>query len=279
MASMAAERSIRRFYVSLIPQHSSLPVQPSRPVSNNDDNPVMEQGTPAEADARRYQLVVRPIIKSTIGQRDTPAVLPTVEQGEELIVVSIDGSARVKRGGGACNAIVWKLPEWIVVAAESKYLPDLTVNEAEYQGLLLGFHLLSSWDRGRLIICEDYNLVIRQMRGEIERKAPGLTPSSSTGIRSAENVAGPRVPTRQARLEPKRGQVSKHRTTSARRRSGYRGSKLRRFGGPQPAPGAPTPEGRRVCRPDGRDDSITNTLEELGGGATTRCGSTHQDGS
>ncbi|ETN25019.1 hypothetical protein PPTG_20859 [Phytophthora nicotianae INRA-310] len=68
---MAAERSIRRFYVSLIPQHSSLPVQPSRPVSNNDDNPVMEQGTTAEADARRYQLVVRPIIKSTIGQRDT----------------------------------------------------------------------------------------------------------------------------------------------------------------------------------------------------------------
>ncbi|ETK95830.1 hypothetical protein L915_01282, partial [Phytophthora nicotianae] len=200
---MAAERSIRRFYVSLIPQHSSLPVQPSRPVSNNDDNPVMEQGTPAEADARRYQLVVRPIIKSTIGQRDTSG--DTLDD-VALIFVSIDGSARVKRGGGACNAIVWKLPEWIVVAAESKYLPDLTVNEAEYQGLLLGFHLLSSWDRGRLIICEDYNLVIRQMRGEIERKAPGLTPSSSTGIRSAENVAGPRVPTRQARLEPKRGQ-------------------------------------------------------------------------
>ncbi|ETM55510.1 hypothetical protein L914_01273, partial [Phytophthora nicotianae] len=120
--------------------------------------------------------------------------------------VSIDGSARVKRGGGACSAIVWKLPEWIVVAAESKYLPDLTVNEAEYQGLLLVFHLLSSCYWGCLIICGDSNLVIRQMRGEIERKAPGLTPSSSTGIRLAENVAGPRVPTRQARLEPKRGQ-------------------------------------------------------------------------
>ncbi|ETI37781.1 hypothetical protein F443_16358 [Phytophthora nicotianae P1569] len=56
------------------------------------------------------------------------------------------------------------------------YLPDLTVNEAEYQGLLLGFDLLSSLDRGRLIICGDSNLVIRQMRGEIECKAPGLTP-------------------------------------------------------------------------------------------------------
>ncbi|ETN14224.1 hypothetical protein PPTG_07858 [Phytophthora nicotianae INRA-310] len=95
---------------------------------------------------------------------------------EELLVVSFDGSARVKRGGGACSAIVWKLPEWIVVAAESKYLHDLTVNEAEYQGLLLIFDLLSSLDRGRLIICGDSNVVTRQMRGEIECKAPGLTP-------------------------------------------------------------------------------------------------------
>ncbi|ETL32496.1 hypothetical protein L916_14942, partial [Phytophthora nicotianae] len=105
-----------------------------------------------------------------------PAVIPTVEPDEELLGVSFGGSARVKRGGGACSAIVWKLPEWTVVAAESKYLPDLTVNEAEYQGLLLGFDVLSSLDRGRLIICGGSNLMIRQMRREIECKAPGLTP-------------------------------------------------------------------------------------------------------
>ncbi|ETM56933.1 hypothetical protein L914_00175 [Phytophthora nicotianae] len=105
-----------------------------------------------------------------------PAVIPTVERGEELLVLSFDGSARVKRSGGACSAIVWKLPEWTVVAPESKYLPDLTVNEAEYQGLLLRFDLLSTLDRGCLIICGDSNLVIRQMQGEIECKAPGLTP-------------------------------------------------------------------------------------------------------
>ncbi|ETL77458.1 hypothetical protein L917_21600 [Phytophthora nicotianae] len=109
-------------------------------------------------------------------RQQIPAVIPTVEQGEELLVVSFDGSARVKRGGGACSAIVWKLPEWIVVTAESKYLPGLTVNEARYQGLLLGFDLLSSLNRGRLIICGNSNLVIRQMRGEIECKVPGLTP-------------------------------------------------------------------------------------------------------
>ena len=51
---------------------------------------------------------------------------------------------------------------------------DLTVNEAEYRGLLLSFDLLASHTRGRVIICGDSNLVIRQMRGEVDCKAPGL---------------------------------------------------------------------------------------------------------
>ncbi|ETI30294.1 hypothetical protein F443_22585, partial [Phytophthora nicotianae P1569] len=131
-------------------------------------------------------------ILSSIAPRKQPrqqisAVIPTVEQGEELLVVSFDGSARVKRGGGACSAIAWKLPEWIVVTAESKYLPGLTVNEAEYQGLLLGFDLLSNARRDR----------VQGTRSD---------PSSSTGIRSPENVAGPRVPARQGKLKPERGQ-------------------------------------------------------------------------
>ena len=49
-----------------------------------------------------------------------------------------------------------------------------TVNEGEYEGLLLCFHLLDKLDRRRLVVCGDSNLVIRQMRGEIECKAPGL---------------------------------------------------------------------------------------------------------
>ncbi|POM76068.1 LOW QUALITY PROTEIN: Reverse transcriptase [Phytophthora palmivora] len=80
---------------------------------------------------------------------------PTVEPDERLLVVSFDGSA--------------------LISAASKYQLDLTVNEAEYHGLLLCLDLLSDMDSGRLIICGDSNLVIRQMRGEIECKAPGLT--------------------------------------------------------------------------------------------------------
>ncbi|KAE8885330.1 hypothetical protein PF005_g5619 [Phytophthora fragariae] len=48
---------------------------------------------------------------------DTP--VPTVEQDEALLVASFDGSARVKRGGGAFSAIIWRLPEWTVVKAAS----------------------------------------------------------------------------------------------------------------------------------------------------------------
>ncbi|KAE8978835.1 hypothetical protein PR002_g24598 [Phytophthora rubi] len=100
--------------------------------------------------------------------------LPTVEPEEKLLVVSFDGSARVKRGGGAYSAIVWQLPQWKVVFAVSEYMAELTVNEAEYRGMMLCLDLVAPLDRGRLIICGDSNLVIRQMRGEIECKAPGL---------------------------------------------------------------------------------------------------------
>ncbi|OWY96425.1 reverse transcriptase, partial [Phytophthora megakarya] len=99
---------------------------------------------------------------------------PTIEPDENLWVVSFDGSARVKRSGGAYSADVWKLPEWTVVEGMSEYMTDLTVNEAEYHGLILGFDLLSTLDRGRVVICGDSNLVIRQMQGEMDCKAPGL---------------------------------------------------------------------------------------------------------
>ena len=92
---------------------------------------------------------------------------PTVESDEELYVMSFDGSARVKQGGGACSAIVWRLPTWNIVESGSKCLDTSTVNEAEYEGILLGFSLLKPSERRRLIICGDSNLVVRQMRGGI----------------------------------------------------------------------------------------------------------------
>ena len=82
---------------------------------------------------------------------------PTVGVNENLLVASFDGSARVKRKSGAYSAIIWKPPKWTIVAVASEYTPDLTVNEAEYRGLLLRFDLLADQARGRVIICGDSN--------------------------------------------------------------------------------------------------------------------------
>ena len=57
---------------------------------------------------------------------------PTVEKDENRLMVSVDGSAQLKRKSGACSAVVWKLPKWSIVAAASEYMTDLTINEAEY---------------------------------------------------------------------------------------------------------------------------------------------------
>ncbi|POM62666.1 reverse transcriptase [Phytophthora palmivora] len=100
---------------------------------------------------------------------------PTVEPDERLLVVSFDGTARLKQSGGAYSGIEWSLPDWTVISAASRYQLDLTVNEAEYHGLFWCLEFLSEMDRGRLIICGDSNLVIKQMKGEIEYKAPGIT--------------------------------------------------------------------------------------------------------
>ena len=82
--------------------------------------------------------------------------------------VSFDGSARTKRKEGAYSAIVWKHTEWKIANAAAEYATDLTVNEAECRGLLLGCDRLADPTRGRIIICGDFNLVIRKMCGEID---------------------------------------------------------------------------------------------------------------
>ncbi|KAJ8561987.1 hypothetical protein ON010_g7690 [Phytophthora cinnamomi] len=84
--------------------------------------------------------------------------IPTVRLDEELFVASFDGSARVKRGGVAYSAILWKLPEWSVVRARSGYVEGLTANEEEYHGLLLCMDLLEGEDPRKLVICGDSNL-------------------------------------------------------------------------------------------------------------------------
>ncbi|KAE8908954.1 hypothetical protein PF005_g26253 [Phytophthora fragariae] len=99
---------------------------------------------------------------------------PVVNIGDKVYVISFDGSAKAKREGGAFGAIIWKLSGWTVEKAASGYDVDLTVNEAEYRGLLLALDLLNGLDVQRLIVCGDSNLAIRQLRNEMDCKAQGL---------------------------------------------------------------------------------------------------------
>ena len=86
---------------------------------------------------------------------------------------SFDGSARTKGKGGAYSAIVWKLLDWNMVTAAAEYAKDSTVNNAAYRIAILGFDPLADQTRKRIIICGVSNLVIRQMRGEIDGKVIG----------------------------------------------------------------------------------------------------------
>ncbi|POM77628.1 Reverse transcriptase, partial [Phytophthora palmivora] len=88
---------------------------------------------------------------------------PTVEPGERLLVISFDGSARVKRSGRTYSGIVWSSPDWTVIVAASKYQLDLTVNETEYHGLLLADSLASAAlhrEGGVVISTEEERLVL-----------------------------------------------------------------------------------------------------------------------
>ncbi|OWZ13703.1 reverse transcriptase [Phytophthora megakarya] len=115
-------------------------------------------------------------------RRKIQAPIPTIRRDEELYVVSFDGSARVKRGGGAYNAILWKLPEWTVLKARSGYAEGLTVNEAEYHGLLLCLDLLEDLDSRRLVICGDSNLRDRFLASAALQRQCGIEIESDIEI-------------------------------------------------------------------------------------------------
>ena len=70
----------------------------------------------------------------------------------------------MKQKSRADMAVVWELPGLKTLAEASEYMSYLT--EAEYRGLLLSFDLPADRTRGRVIICGDSNLVIRQIRGK-----------------------------------------------------------------------------------------------------------------
>jgi len=84
-----------------------------------------------------------------------------------------DGGSRGNPGPGAL-AYVLLDPRSREVEARGEALGVVTNNVAEYQALIAGLEAAARHEVGRLVVCLDSELVVRQLRGEYRVKHPGL---------------------------------------------------------------------------------------------------------
>ncbi|POM75203.1 Reverse transcriptase, partial [Phytophthora palmivora] len=93
------------------------------------------------------------------------------------VVLSFDGAAKTSTRIGSCGCVLWQLHEWKVIDARGYILDGVTVNDAEYFGLLRG--LAMARDRGiqDLVVVHqerDQYLsdIIAFLKDELERFSP-----------------------------------------------------------------------------------------------------------
>ncbi|TYZ67792.1 hypothetical protein PybrP1_012412 [[Pythium] brassicae (nom. inval.)] len=87
---------------------------------------------------------------------------------------NFDSSAKLKTNVGSASFIAWKLPEWVPVHSEGIVLTDVTVNEAEYRGLLAGLDWVRSRGTTGLLVIGDSRLAIGQCQGTMRANKPHL---------------------------------------------------------------------------------------------------------
>ncbi|OWZ15551.1 hypothetical protein PHMEG_00010782 [Phytophthora megakarya] len=80
-----------------------------------------------------------------------PVSLEMLDANYQDYVLSFDGAAKVSTRRGSCRRILGKLPGWQVVKAEGHILEGVTVNDAEYHGLILGLKLAMKFDLKELV--------------------------------------------------------------------------------------------------------------------------------
>ena len=103
--------------------------------------------------------------------RAAPVIsLEMLEANFEGYVVSFDGAAKLKSKCASASFVLWKLPGWKIIHAQGLYREDLTVNEAEYHGLLSGMdYVARREDLGieELVVVGDSRIAIQQCQGLI----------------------------------------------------------------------------------------------------------------
>jgi ribonuclease HI len=98
----------------------------------------------------------------------------TEEQEKEAFRLQFDGKSEPNPGPSSAGAVLYYPNSQTVKAEVGEYIPNATNNEAEYTGLLIGFHLAVSLGIKHLVIAGDSNLVINQVFGEWKVKSDNL---------------------------------------------------------------------------------------------------------
>lgn len=108
-------------------------------------------------------------------------------QGLSLTLHS-DGGSRGNPGPAGAGAVLYD-EQGQEVAALSRYLGRTTNNEAEYQALLMGLKRAQELGAQRLTVKMDSELIVRQLEGRYQVKAPGLKPMYAEAKRLLQGFA------------------------------------------------------------------------------------------
>jgi ribonuclease H / adenosylcobalamin/alpha-ribazole phosphatase len=92
------------------------------------------------------------------------------------VIVEADGGSRGNPGPGGFGALVRDPLTGSVLAERSGALPQTTNNAAEYSGLVAGLSAAAALGAREVLVRMDSKLVIEQMSGRWQIKAPGLRP-------------------------------------------------------------------------------------------------------
>ncbi|OWY96259.1 hypothetical protein PHMEG_00033520, partial [Phytophthora megakarya] len=98
--------------------------------------------------------------------RAKPPPIISVEMLEDTfqgIVLSFDGAAKTSTRQGSYDCILWELPGWKILDAQGFILDDVTVNDAEYCGLLNGLTMAQARGVRDWIAVGNSRIVIQQV--------------------------------------------------------------------------------------------------------------------
>ncbi len=112
--------------------------------------------------------------KSKVPKVDIP--YPLLNKKYTGFLLSFDGSIKKPEHGGygSCGFVIWQLPEWSIVHAECVYIPEATINVAEYQGLISGLRKAADLGIPDLFVTGDSQIVLTQVTERKECKSPHL---------------------------------------------------------------------------------------------------------